>query len=300
MKPQDQDKSNQPFEADLEALQRAYEGQERSEPSTLLDQAVLNMAKRELETQRTGPGSLWGSMFGPRSGPRWIGGLATAAVVVLAVNLILQQPGIAPGKQAVDSFEMNLDADPTLRQKAEGAENRASSADEFFDRRMSEPAEARVGQDRDQAGATEGSVDQRLMIGGARESGRIDAPAAPPQPVEEVSAPKPSLESFRHAEPDAPTSKLEELEADLSNEVGTENKEKAQERKNDSELLLPEDAGAFSSESPTRLETAEEWLGQLIALEEAGEHGRLREELRAFRTAFPDHALPESLLPYLD
>ena len=73
----------QELERDLEALQAALVQQEddpvsRAEPPELVDQAVLNTARRDLEGKRKRP-------------LRWLGGFATATVVVLAVSVVLQQ-----------------------------------------------------------------------------------------------------------------------------------------------------------------------------------------------------------------
>lgn len=69
---------------DLEALARAYRRDETTEPPDLLDQAVLNSARRAAEEK---PRRLQFS---------WVHGLSTAAVVVLAIALYhFQQP--APG-----------------------------------------------------------------------------------------------------------------------------------------------------------------------------------------------------------
>ena len=58
---------------ELGRLQSDWDRQERVEPPELLDQAVLNAARRDLEP-RPSRGLL-----------PWLGGLSTAAVVVLAL-----------------------------------------------------------------------------------------------------------------------------------------------------------------------------------------------------------------------
>ena len=67
------------FEHDLEALRSALEGMASAEPPELLDQAVLNTARRELERPAR------------KSPLQWLGGFATATVVVLAVSLFFWQ-----------------------------------------------------------------------------------------------------------------------------------------------------------------------------------------------------------------
>lgn len=67
------------FEQELAELRAAWRGMEQAEPPDLVDQAVLNAARREFEPAR-------------KSRPlRWLGGFATAAVVVLALTLVVEQ-----------------------------------------------------------------------------------------------------------------------------------------------------------------------------------------------------------------
>lgn len=64
---------------DLERLQSDWDRQERAEPPDLLDQAVLNAARRDLA-----PASR-----GKRLG--WISGFATAGIAVVALSIVLLQ-----------------------------------------------------------------------------------------------------------------------------------------------------------------------------------------------------------------
>jgi hypothetical protein len=66
------------WEQDLESVRSALPGLESAEPPDLLDQAVLNTARRELASSRRKP-------------IRWVGAFATAAVVVLALSIVVQQ-----------------------------------------------------------------------------------------------------------------------------------------------------------------------------------------------------------------
>jgi len=76
--PRDQ-QSGPEFEQDLEAVRSAWSGLEQADPPELLNQAVLNTARRELNTRR-------------RNRPlRWLGGFATATVIVLALTIVIQQ-----------------------------------------------------------------------------------------------------------------------------------------------------------------------------------------------------------------
>lgn len=71
------------FDRDLERIRAAWSRQERIVPPDLVDRAVLNAARRATEQA-------------PRRA-RWVGALATACVVVLAVTVVLQQDREANG-----------------------------------------------------------------------------------------------------------------------------------------------------------------------------------------------------------
>lgn len=80
----DNGEKNTTFKGDLEKLRQAYDKLDREGPPELLDQAVLNLARREVEKK-----SHW-TQFG------WLHGLTTAAVFVLAFSIILHQRDPSP------------------------------------------------------------------------------------------------------------------------------------------------------------------------------------------------------------
>jgi hypothetical protein len=89
-----------PIDPDLGAVQSAWSELEQCEPPDLLDQAVLNAARRQLERSRR------------RRSMGWLGAFATAAVVVLALAIVVRQdlPGPAHTKPDTDGFRLDLDA----------------------------------------------------------------------------------------------------------------------------------------------------------------------------------------------
>ena len=66
---------------DIEEIRSVLSGEESPEPPDLLDQAVLNAARRSIEENKR-PG---------RFSLRWLGALATASVMVLALGIVVQQ-----------------------------------------------------------------------------------------------------------------------------------------------------------------------------------------------------------------
>jgi len=100
------------LEQDLAAVRAAWQEMQQEEPPDLLDQSVRNAARRALPTR-----SPWHST---RS-MRWLGSLATAAVVVLAVSIVIQQDQEGPTPPVPRSDGYRLD-------KATSAEKRADDA----------------------------------------------------------------------------------------------------------------------------------------------------------------------------
>jgi len=97
------------LEQELAEVRAEWRSMAQAEPPDLVDQAVLNAARRDLEPARK------------RRPLRWLGGFATAAVVVLALTLVVEQepqrpdlpaateksraPADAPDKQTLQSPE---------------------------------------------------------------------------------------------------------------------------------------------------------------------------------------------------
>lgn len=103
------------LEHDLGRIRSVLSGPDSQEPPDLLDQAVLNAARRELESAE----KRWPRRFSLR----WMGAFATASVVVLALGIIVQQEQESipftnteldlakPEKAAADSQQMMQNAD---------------------------------------------------------------------------------------------------------------------------------------------------------------------------------------------
>jgi hypothetical protein len=106
------------LEKSLEGVRQAWSRIDPQEPPELLDQAVLNAARRELEAGRR------------RRPLRWLGGFATATVMVLALSLLFlqEQPPLEGPASKPEQFlrrstedgelRMRADADPALEKSA--------------------------------------------------------------------------------------------------------------------------------------------------------------------------------------
>jgi hypothetical protein len=92
------------FEQDLDTVHAAWQGLRHEEPPALLDQSVRNAARLALASRNRGR-SL-----------RWIGALATAAIVVLALAIVVQQDQVGPVPPAprTDGFRLD-DAAPAAK-----------------------------------------------------------------------------------------------------------------------------------------------------------------------------------------
>ena len=99
---------SQKFESDLEAVSASYREQEQASPPELLDQAVLNAARRALPEKR------------PRRRLGWMTGLATASLATIALTVVLQQaPAPETLPQAQPPTRPATTADATAAQAPE-------------------------------------------------------------------------------------------------------------------------------------------------------------------------------------
>jgi len=92
-------KNETPNDPDLDAVRAAWRELPAEEPPELLDQAVLNRARRELETAR------------PRR-LRWIGPFATAGVAVIALSVWLLQDASPPPSGSDEVLRLEPAAEP--------------------------------------------------------------------------------------------------------------------------------------------------------------------------------------------
>ena len=90
---------------DLETIRAAWQVLQQDEPPKLLDQSVRNQARRALPARRR------------LRSLHWLGSLATAAVVILAVAIVIQQDqqGPVPPVPKSDGFRLDEAADTEER-----------------------------------------------------------------------------------------------------------------------------------------------------------------------------------------
>ena len=101
------------WEQDLESVHSALPGLKSVEPPDLLDQAVLNTARRELAASRRK------LMRWPM---RWVGAFATAAVVVLALSIVVQQDPKTPDPRSGNGIKLDAASPAAVdKEKAIGA-----------------------------------------------------------------------------------------------------------------------------------------------------------------------------------
>ena len=96
-------KDENALDQDIGSIRSAWAGQTDEEPPVLLDQAVMNQAKRSLE-ERVKPSQR-------RRSIKWLGAFATASVVVLALTVVLEQEPRAPLPRAEEADGLRLDRD---------------------------------------------------------------------------------------------------------------------------------------------------------------------------------------------
>lgn len=250
---------------DLEQITRAYKSIEQQEPPELLDQAVINSAHRAVEKK---PGWM---QFG------WLHGLSTAAVIVLAISLILQQRETSPVLE--DSIGTNIPA-PLQSQKAVEKPSFQLS---------SEPSDSVTEKDDDSH-----ARQKRAM------------PASPPAMENKAMPPEKAQSQESSDEPIASAGKIAEEEV-AEYRVDTDNKELPVNRsyadKGDSvtdvvaKEVSHETAGVAVRVDQLQNElTIDEQLANIIRLKNAGDES-WQTELRAFKQRNPDYPIPQELEP---
>ena len=282
------------WERDLKAIQASYSRLEADEPPDLLDQAILNTARRELASSRRKP-------------LRWIGAFATASVFVLALTLVVQQQPepIEPGMP--NGVKLDAAAPPEAQQYPRNDSAGSVSPDDGLQESRS----------------MERSQLMKQSAPGKREDNFANEPVSAPASAAVVA----EFEA-------APAAAAKELPADAGNEVSADADWRLEDepaeldsigrfRDEEAELkaktgpgtpLIEESAARRQSadkpadalgtavasteekdESAAEQPDPEVWIQRLLLLNQSELYEQLEEEMAAFRKAYPDHPLPQEL-----
>jgi len=269
------------WEQDLESIRSAMSGLESVEPPDLLDQAVLNTARRELTASRPKP-------------MRWIGAFATVTVVVLALSIVVQQDPNTPDPRSGNGIK--LDA---ARPAAAGKESTigASAMPEIQLTSPQSPAALSSEEPLKMEAQTVERKRQKDTASNVAAAPPSEADYAAKKAMKQVSeessyrpADDPDLaESRKHFEDeslDMPVTSTRDVDAEekpaRAAQAGT--------LRIDSSLL--EKAEDVSDEVAL---TPDAWIEKMLDLQRAERHAELKHELEAFRKAYPNHPLPPQL-----
>lgn len=236
----------QDLEHDLEAMQASWnplEGSE-TEPPELVDQAVMNAARRDLERKNKHP-------------LRWLGGFATATVVVVAISVVLQQDPSISEPRSLEKQSDPMAAPPERRLEKSAILKNAQSPLPAAEPRAQTREAKRQRHD------------------------ELAAPAAAEDPAAKIElAPIP----IRAEQFNLMAESAEKQDAKASADTILD----------ESEVLA--DAAADSDAVKEAPRSAEAWIELMLELQTYGQMKRLGGEIAAFRHYYPDHPLPEQLV----
>jgi len=273
------------WEQDLESVRSALSGLESVEPPDLLDQAVLNTARRELAASR--PKFM-------RWSRRWVGAFATAAVVVLTLSIVVQQDQNMPDPRSGNGIK--LDA---ARPAAAGKESTIGASAMPEIQRTSPQSPAALSSEEPL------QMEPQTVERKRQKDAASNVAAAPPAEVDYAaktamkrvieesayrSADEPDLaegrEHFEDESPDMPVTSIRDADAEeepgRAAQAGT----------------LRIDSSLFEKAEDVSYEVAltpDAWIAKMLELQRAERHEELKQELEAFRKSYPNHPLPPQL-----
>lgn len=228
------------LEQELAEVRAEWQSMAQAEPPDLVDQAVLNAARRDLEPERK------------KSPLRWLGGFATAAVVVLALTLVVEQEQERPDLPT---------ATEKSRPRTDSPEKQALQSSE------PSPLQAPLPPAEPRPMAREARRDATRLKAVGENAIAEQAEAGTAQHFEPAAAAAPPVTEAMEAEEPAAEAMADEAFATSLEED------------------LPPDPEA--------------WIEQLLELRANGETDALAAGIAAFRSAYPDYALPPELAEQL-
>ena len=273
------------WEQDLESVRSALPGLESAEPPELIDQAVLNTARRELAASRPKP---------VRWPMRWVGAFATAAVVVLALSIVVQQDPKTPDPRSGNGIKLDVASPATVdKEKAIGAsavpESRLASPKSPAVLSSEEPLEMKQ-----QAVERKRQKDAASNIATAPPGEADYAPKKAIQQVSEESGYR-TADDLDLAEGRA---QFEDESLDMPVDSARDNDvEEEPGRETSSDFLRIDSSllGKAEEVEDKNTLTPDAWIEYLFELQKTGRHEELEVELEAFRKAYPDYPLPPEL-----
>jgi hypothetical protein len=283
------------LEQELDSIRARLSALGEQEPPALLDQAVLNTARRELAGRR-------------RRQVRWIGAFATVSVLVLTLTLVVQQSEVpvapATGKtngirlgpvtkrEATQQDQMDTEGnadqvagEPAAREevrqlnaKAQRAALATSKTKSDFDLGDESPASPSPPSPAPMLPSSEDSGDaERIQPGSIQDTPATSVPTG--EPVTEGKQQESMADQSRRS--------AEEQRVDVTDAVqGSEPDEQVIE------------ARAKEYELNSNLEDPDDWIARLLELRQDRQFEQLQLELDAFQAAYPDYPLPPELAEF--
>jgi len=277
---------------DLDAIRAEYSGLDAIEPPALLDQAILNTARREMAAGRRRP-------------MRWIGAFATASVFVLALTLVIQQDKGPVEPRQNNGAKQNTTTAAKAQAEFQGQSTGQSTTANAPQSRLKESGDLESAGERKlimkrpaAAKAEEGQERARLQEA-ADFAAEPELEAASAPATEEMSSDRElrfddapadldSMEDFRNEADDLEKAPRE------SGQVSEENRTMEQAGRT---MAAPPAAAMVEKKdkSTQDLPDPEEWIQRLLLLNQSQLYEKLEEELAAFRVAYPDYPIPPEL-----
>jgi hypothetical protein len=264
--------SDQQLDKDLDQVKAEYQGLDSPEPPDLVDQAVLSRARRAVEKRPAA------RLLTNWYRNNWIPAVATTAVIVLALSIVIQQQPVAP--TSLPAGPVPVESQPAPARKATTAGARQEAA-EF--RSQSFPAEDkrnRVFEEQSISGATgESAVPQKQFA----------EPQQRQQPAEPMSMTVGGM------------SLAKEKSDVLMDDDGTSDADAAVSSELD-EVSVQFEGLALEPEYEdlrrNELSQPKAWLQRIRELRDAGAtEEAIQEQLSAFVEAYPDYPIPADLQP---
>jgi len=304
MEPKDPRKSTLPedgpdLEDDLQSIREQLSAVGDQEPPVLLDQAVLNTARRELAGRKRRP-------------LRWIGGFATASVLVLTLTLVIQQQQATAPLEADRANDTRLDQTSERQSGLRKQEQTKQSAD-----MDSAGMEARAREDAGQHSAMPAQAEAAKRK--AEDEFELEhepaaAPVPPPAaPRSEFSAElKDAVTSQPKPGEDAPVTTGSAYKAVVEGNERDLVAGQSQRRKEDSadDISEAEQTAELSERAVTAktaqdelksaVESPAEWVARMLELRENEQYEQLQRELDAFEAAYPEYPLPAELTGFAE